>query len=393
MHLLLAGILANTVKSHSIGKAEILTQGDSLVQHYDPLLSLPAMATTTLHSLDLVAAEVGVPETIALTSTQPRPGWVHTKAGRWFAGQAPAWKKGQAPPHILLATDLDCTLTMDDCMLARHAVEVRDAVDAGTAGFNRRWISMTKKHNNCVLCYSTGRSMKVFEDLILEQRARTDKVLPDSTLLLPDVLITSDGTSIHWLEDNGTLSPDTEWEAMLKTGWDMEQVRQIFMENPEVAKYGVDLQVWFNRLEDFRVSVVLEGYEGTRIAEKSVRRAIETSDAEIEAHVFICTHISGGSQGSTQYWLVATSKTGGKGQALDYVRKRIGADSSRVLVAGDSGNDTPMFDRAARQGVRGVIVGNAKPELVNFAKQFEGHIFAKQYCAEAITFALDTFDF
>ena len=45
---------------------------------------------------------------------------------------------------------------------------------------------------------------------------------------------------------------DTEWEAILNTGWDVKLARKIFMEDPEVQKYGVDLQVWFDRLEDFR---------------------------------------------------------------------------------------------------------------------------------------------
>jgi len=323
-----------------------------------------------------------------------RPAWVNTRAGRWLAGRGPAYLSDKdSPPHFLLVTDLDCTLTMDNHTLTKHATEISSVVDAGTAEFNKRWEAMkARRDKNCVLCYSTGRSMDIFEVLVSEQRARTESVFPDGPLLLPDVLITADGTSIHWLEEDGKLAYDVEWESILKTGWNVEQVRQVFMENPEVAKYGVDLQV-INRLEGFRVSAVIEGEEASRIAEESIRRAIDECKSRIDAHVFTCTHTGGGSKEKPQFWLVATSKSGGKGQALDYVRKRISADADNVLVAGDSGNDSPMFDFAARNGVRGVVVGNAKPELFNYAKQFGVHIFAEQYCAQAITYALDKLRF
>lgn len=329
------------------------------------------------------------------------PAGIHTKAGRRRAGcvpthestRAPAPAPPPAPPHILLATDLDCTLTMDDRTLARQAGPIRGAVDAGTAAFNRRWASMRKERGNCVLCYSTGRSMEVYEALVAEQRARTAEAAPDGSLLLPDVLITSDGTSIHWCGDDGRLARDAAWDAALTARWDAERVRRIFREDPAVAEHGVDLPIWLNRLEDFRVSVVIEGEEGARRAEASVRRGVEACAPGIAAHVFTCTHTGGGSAGRPQFWLVATSEAGGKGRALDYVRARVGAAADRVLVAGDSGNDAPMFDSAARGGVRGVVVGNAKAELVDFAGQFEGHIFAEQCCAEAITFALDELNF
>lgn len=355
-------------------------------------------ARTTKKARALTAAAVGVGDApkIAQSSAIRKPAWIYTKAGRWRACHSCAStsksKVARAPPHIFLATDLDCTLTMDDCTLARHAVEGHGAVDADTARFNRRWLSMREEHDRCVLCYSTGRSLAVFEALVAEQRARTAATFPDGALLLPDVLITSDGTEIHWREDDGTLSRDAGWDAMLRTDWNAERVRRIFEEDPMVAAHGVDLEVWFDRIEEFRVSVVVEGEEGARVSEDSIRGAIEKCHGLV-AHVFTCTHTGGAPKSSPQFWLVATSKSGGKGCALDYVRERVGAVAERTLVAGDSGNDVPMFDRAARGGVRGVVVGNAHSELVEFAQQFEGHLFAEQRCAAAITYALDEFDF
>jgi sucrose-6F-phosphate phosphohydrolase len=48
-----------------------------------------------------------------------------------------------------------------------------------------------------------------------------------------------------------------------------------------------------------------------------------------------------------------------KGAAVARLAKHLGIDPSRVIVAGDSGNDLDMF----QQGFRGIVVANAHPEL------------------------------
>jgi sucrose-6F-phosphate phosphohydrolase len=48
-----------------------------------------------------------------------------------------------------------------------------------------------------------------------------------------------------------------------------------------------------------------------------------------------------------------------KGTAVARLATHWGIDSSHVIVAGDSGNDLDMF----QQGFRGIVVGNAHPEL------------------------------
>ncbi|MGG2476586.1 HAD family hydrolase, partial [Rhizobium sp. BR5] len=57
-------------------------------------------------------------------------------------------------------------------------------------------------------------------------------------------------------------------------------------------------------------------------------------------------------------------KAADKGAALAWLcgQLRIGLDES--VVAGDTGNDRAMFEL---NGIRGVIVGNALPELVSLA--------------------------
>lgn len=52
-----------------------------------------------------------------------------------------------------------------------------------------------------------------------------------------------------------------------------------------------------------------------------------------------------------------------QGSATEFIRTQLGVCASRTLVAGDSGNDILMFSTGENQGV---IVANAKPELLRF---------------------------
>lgn len=54
----------------------------------------------------------------------------------------------------------------------------------------------------------------------------------------------------------------------------------------------------------------------------------------------------------------------GKGKAIRFLIEHLGMDADRVVVAGDTGNDATMF----KEFGRGVVVGNAKPELVELVK-------------------------
>jgi hydroxymethylpyrimidine pyrophosphatase-like HAD family hydrolase len=53
---------------------------------------------------------------------------------------------------------------------------------------------------------------------------------------------------------------------------------------------------------------------------------------------------------------------GGKYAPVRYARQKYGFDASQTLVAGDSGNDIPMF----KGDENGVIVGNLAPEMLEW---------------------------
>jgi sucrose-6F-phosphate phosphohydrolase len=54
----------------------------------------------------------------------------------------------------------------------------------------------------------------------------------------------------------------------------------------------------------------------------------------------------------------------GKGKAIRFLVEHLGMDADRVVVAGDTGNDAAMFEELHK----GVVVANAKPELVALAR-------------------------
>jgi len=64
----------------------------------------------------------------------------------------------------------------------------------------------------------------------------------------------------------------------------------------------------------------------------------------------------------------------GKGKAIRFLVEHVGLDPERVVVAGDTGNDASMFLEFGK----GVVVANAKPELVELARDLGG---SRAYCA------------
>jgi hydroxymethylpyrimidine pyrophosphatase-like HAD family hydrolase len=63
---------------------------------------------------------------------------------------------------------------------------------------------------------------------------------------------------------------------------------------------------------------------------------------------------------SCRYFLDVLPARAGKGNALEWLANRLGIPNSQILVAGDTGNDIPMF---LLKDVKGIIVQNALPEL------------------------------
>lgn len=177
-----------------------------------------------------------------------------------------------------------------------------------------------------LLCYSTGRFKEEVHDIV-EQ-----KILP-----YPDYVICAVGTRLY----RGNVEEEIiTYRNKLEKGWDLQKVEQIMNgingilrqpekyqnshksswylpeDNPELVKY---LKKIF-RKEGLNVTIVY-----------SSGRDLDILPAEA-----------------------------GKGKALKWMCSKLNIPLRRVVVAGNTGNDSSMF---LIDGVKGILVSNAKPEL------------------------------
>ena len=75
-----------------------------------------------------------------------------------------------------------------------------------------------------------------------------------------------------------------------------------------------------------------------------------------------------------------------KGQAVQFLRQEWKFVAEHTVVCGDSGNDIALF---ANRVERGIIVGNARPELL----QWHYRYLAQNSCAGGILEGLEHFGF
>jgi sucrose-6-phosphatase len=213
---------------------------------------------------------------------------------------------------LLLVTDLDNTLVGDD---------------DGTAKLNR-WLSDARER--VYLAYSTGRSYDS------ARRLRTER-----SLLEPDYWITAVGTEIYTQK-----SLDPTWADQLSTDWDRKAVASMaegfraLERQPEP-----DQGLW-------KVSFYLQNLaEATALADLQE----QLDSAGLSAQVIF--------SGSRDVDIVPAA--GNKGNATTYLREHLSLKPEETLVCGDSGNDISLYQRQER----GVIVGNALPELLGWYEQ------------------------
>lgn len=215
----------------------------------------------------------------------------------------------------LIISDLDGTLLGDDAALSRFAA----------------WYE--SQHDHVLLAYSSGRS---FTSVTASIHATQ---LPDPVAVIGNV-----GTQI--CRYPGGL-PVPGWPKVGSLGWSAERVRASLADMP-----GLQLQP-----EEFqsphKVSYFLHN-AGDVLQE--VQRRLQ--HAQLAADIVY----------SSQRDLDVLPQGANKGSAARYLAHALRVPDERVIVCGDTGNDIAMF----RVGFRGIIVGNALPELKALA---DGHAY------------------
>lgn len=191
------------------------------------------------------------------------------------------------------------------------------------------------------------------------------KVLRDSDVPLPDVMITAVGTEIHYgprrVEDLG-------WRRHIDYRWRPEALRALMRGLPGLRPQPKADQ----RLH--KISYYYDPDEAPSVRE--IQRLLRIND--LHANVIF----------SHQQYLDLLPLRASKGLALRYLALKWGLPPERFLVAGDSGNDEEMLTG----NTLAVVVGNHSPELDHLRGQPRIH-FADGEHAWGIVEGIAHYDF
>lgn len=249
--------------------------------------------------------------------------------------------------EFLFVTDLDHTLVGDDVAMAEL----------------NRLLGAHRQQHGTKIVYSTGRSLTSYRQL------KTEKPLLD-----PDVLIVSVGTEIYWA---GSDSPDPTWAKVLSINWDRDQVVEI------AHQFDLTPQPTSEQ-RPFKVSYFLSEAIAVELLPK-LQALLD--DAGLDAQL-----VYSGSKD-----LDILPRRANKGKALTFLREQLAISPDRTVACGDSGNDLSMFcDSMVRdRAERGIIVGNAMPELLtwHYTNPSSNRYLAKKVYAGGILEGLYHFGF
>lgn len=246
--------------------------------------------------------------------------------------------------QFLFITDLDNTLVGDDEALSSLNQQLQEHRD---------------RHRTRIV-YATGRSLTLYRELQSEK-----------PLLKPDALITGVGTAIYY-DDEGTTT-DTEWSVILQQGWNREIVTSITAHyadlTPQPSYEQGPFKVSFYLSESAAVNVL------PRLKQQLTERGINANLIYSGGHDLDILPIAAN-----------------KGAAIQFLRKQWQMNGDRTVTCGDSGNDLAML---ALEDVHGIIVGNAKTELLEWhnSNPSSKRYLAKATCAGGILEGLRHFGF
>jgi sucrose-6-phosphatase len=244
---------------------------------------------------------------------------------------------------FLFVTDIDNTLVGDDRALAILSQK----------------LEQHRQQYGTKIVYVTGRSLFSYQILAQEKR-----------LLTPDAILTSVGTEIYLAPEME--QPDDRWSELLAESWDRSQI-------VEIANSFSTLQSQPESEQNpFKISYYLD----QSVAEATIARLNDT----LSAAGFELNFVYSSGQD-----LDLLPKNGNKRLAVNFLQDKWRILPEYTVTCGDCGHDIPLF-----QGLeKGIIVGNAKPELLLWYQenQRQNLYLAQSYCANGVLEGLSYFGF
>ena len=215
------------------------------------------------------------------------------------------------PPHVqLFSSDLDGTLLGNPESAQR---------------FKHAWEAL-ESNARPLLVFNSGRSVKDTISLVAARR------LPE-----PDYIIGGVGTELYNYREQ---SEERELNEQFGEGWDLAKVEQVMQSMPGVERQPPEF------LHPYKSSWYLHRADRAKIDE--LRHRLE----EVGLQVTVIY--------SSLRDLDVLPSRANKGNALEWLCRRLGIALDHVLVAGDTANDSAMF---LLPGAHGIVVENAQPEL------------------------------
>ncbi|MEW5992791.1 MAG: HAD-IIB family hydrolase [Candidatus Zixiibacteriota bacterium] len=191
------------------------------------------------------------------------------------------------------------------------------------------------------------------------------RILNENDVPIPDVLITSVGTEIHY---GRQLRADTDWQRHIDYRWEREHLQRLLDGVP-----GLRLQPKENQRRH-KLSYYIDPDKAPPI--RGLLRHLRQHNLSAN---LIYSH---------QAYLDLLPIRASKGQAVRYLAAKWGLAPQRMLVAGDSGNDIEML----RGDTLGVVVGNYSPELRHLRGEPQIY-FATSHYARGVLEGLEHYSF
>ncbi len=244
---------------------------------------------------------------------------------------------------FLFVTDLDNTLVGNDNAL----LELSDR------------LQKHRQEHGTRIVYATGRSPVLYQELKEEKN-----------LIEPDALILAVGTEIYL---DGSGKPDSDWSVTLASGWNREMIVATTTQFPELVPQPDTEQ------RPFKVSFFLQ--------EAVAANVLPQLESELQKSGLNIKLIY-----SSGIDLDIVPRYSDKGQAVQFLRQKWKFVAEQTVVCGDSGNDIALF---AVGNERGIIVGNARPELIAWHNEHPAdyRYLAQNFCAGGILEGLKYFGF
>jgi sucrose-6-phosphatase len=195
-----------------------------------------------------------------------------------------------------------------------------------TLRFKAAWEALPPEERP-ILVYNSGR---LVDDVL--------NLLAEDLLPRPDFIVGGVGTQI-W--DSRTDTCLDEFTSLFKGSWDLATIAHVLSDFPGITRQPPDF---------------LHPYKDSYYFHKATPHQIEELEEKLAAAGLKVTVVY-----SSHRDLDILPAAASKGSALQWLCEHRGLDLSQAIVAGDTGNDTSMF---LLPGVRGIVVENAQPELL-----------------------------